>query len=104
MNQQAGFALYPEELRWWSFNDYGAVLQVMQRLGPRRVLEFGPGSSTLALIEGGATHIDSCEDDPVWFNTYTVRLQKKCPRIVTLRPYTWSDPVTVPGVDDKVYD
>lgn len=103
------FRLYPEERHWWSFNDYGAVLDAMAKLTAAgkpiaRVLEFGPGSSTLALIEGGATTIDSCEDDPVWAKTYEERLQAKYPSIVTIRRYTWSEPLTVPFVDGQRYD
>lgn len=98
------FALYPEERHWWSFADYGAVLDVMRRLKPTRVLEFGPGSSTLALIEGGATHIDAYEDDPVWAVTYEERLQRKFLGTVFIHRYDWADPLTIPAVDDQRYD
>lgn len=98
------FKLYPEERHWWSFNDHGAVLDVMQRLQPKRVLEFGPGSSTLALIEGGAAHIDTCEDDPIWAATYEERLVPKYPGLVFLHRYTWRDPLSIPSIDDQRYD
>lgn len=98
------FALYPQEQRWWSFNDYGAVLAVMERLQPRRVLEFGPGSSTLALIEGGARQIDCCEDDGDWFDRYRERLELRYPAIVKMRPYVWADPLYVPGLVGERYD
>lgn len=98
------FKLYPEERHWWSMADYGAVLDVMQRLQPRRVLEFGPGSSTLALIEGGATFIDSCEDAPDWLETYRERLQAVYPDIVRIVPYTWSDPLAIPSLGGLRYD
>lgn len=98
------FKLYPEERHWWSFEDYGAVLDVMQRLTPARVLEFGPGSSTLALIEGGATHIDTCEDAPDWADVYAERLERKYPDIVHLHRYDWVDPLTIPSIDDERYD
>jgi hypothetical protein len=98
------FRLYPEERHWWSFADYGAVLDVMQRLKPKRVLEFGPGSSTLALIEGGATRIDTCEDDRDWQSVYEERLQAVYPDIVTVVPYTWSDPIQVPALSRRRYD
>lgn len=102
------FRLYPEERHWWSFNDYGAVLDAMAKLTEAgrpiaRVLEFGPGSSTLALIEGGATTIDSCEDDPAWAKTYEERLQAEYPSIVKIRRYTWAEPLTVPHVDSQRY-
>lgn len=89
------FRLYPEEQRWWSFADYGAVLDVMQRLKPKTVLEFGPGSSTLALIEGGAQRIDSCEDSQDWFDVYHERLERRFPAVVKLRRYVWADPLKV---------
>jgi hypothetical protein len=97
------FTLYPEERHWWSFNDHGAVMEVMARLQPKRVLEFGPGSSTLALIEGGATRIDSCEDNPDWLGVYRERLEAVYP-VVTLHEYTWSDPLSVPAIARRRYD
>jgi hypothetical protein len=99
------FKLYPEEQHWWSFNDYAAVLDVMDDLKPKTVLEFGPGSSTLALIEGGAQHIDSCEDQGDWFDVYSTRLEQKYPQHVKLHLYQWSNPISVnKDVDRKFYD
>lgn len=98
------FALYPVERHWCSFADYGAVLDVMQRLRPELVLEFGPGSSTLALIEGGAHHIDTCEDNPDWSEVYEERLMRAFPSIVKLHRFTLSDPLTIPVIDQQYYD
>jgi hypothetical protein len=98
------FALYPEEQHWWSFNDYQAVLEVVRRLRPKTVLEFGPGSSTLALIEGGAEHIDACEDDRHWFDVYEQRLARRYPNTVQLYEYAWSDPLRIPPIDGNAYD
>lgn len=68
------FALYPVERpgpggkpTWFPFSDYGAVLDIVVRLRPSSVLEFGPGASTLALVEGGADSIVTLEDDLSWF-------------------------------------
>jgi hypothetical protein len=97
------FRLYPEEARWWSFSDYRHVLTITRRLRPYSVLEFGPGSSTLALIEGGAQHIDSCEDNDDWFAVYKERLADAFP-VVELVPYTWADPLTIPAIDHHRYD
>ncbi len=102
--KQPPFKLYPEEKHWWSFQDYSAVLTIMERLHPARVLEFGPGNSTLALIEGGAAHIDCCEDNPIWFNTYKERIADAYPAIVRFVPYEWSDPVSIPAIDAERYD
>lgn len=99
------FEFYPSEpQRWWSPNDYGAVLGVMEFLKPKKVLEFGPGWSTRALIEGGATKIDSCEDNPDWFAVHAERLEALFPSIVTLQPYVWSDPVFIPAINRRRYD
>lgn len=98
------FALYPEERHWWSFQDYGAVLDTMRALRPARVLEFGPGSSTLALIEGGAASIDTCEDNPDWAGVYEDRLQGKYPAIVRLHRYSYAVPLTIPAIDGQTYD
>lgn len=98
------FRLYPEEKHWWSLADYGAVVDVVRRLGARRVLEFGPGSSTLALIEGGAESIDCCEDEPTWLTTYSERLAGVYPDIVTLHAYRWRDPLRILALDGRWYD
>lgn len=98
------FELFPEEQRWFSFNDYGAVLDVMARLSPKRVVEFGPGSSTLALIEGGAAHIDTCEDNPDWAAVWQERLVQRFPDIVTQHAYTFTDPLTIPALNRKRFD
>lgn len=87
------FALYPVEQRWWSFNDYRGLMNLTRRFAPKTVLEFGPGSSTLALIEGDAGRIDSMEDNPVWLERH--RGLEKYPG-VRLVPYTWSDPLVLP--------
>lgn len=98
------FKLYPEERHWWSFQDYQAVLDVMGRTGAKRVLEFGPGSSTLALIEGGATYIDACEDDEHWARRYEDKLVRRFPEIVRMRRYLWTDPIGIQTVDSQIYD
>lgn len=96
------FALYPEERHWWSFNDYGAVIDVMAQLKPKKVLEFGPGSSTLALLEGGATAIDACEDDPHWFAHYTHAFAANS--AVLIHRFTWADPLVIPSLSNREYD
>lgn len=100
----SAFALYPVAQHWWSFSDHAAVLSVMERLKPARVLEFGPGSSTLALVEGGATRIDTCEDDPKWAAVYEERLQRRFPSVVRIIRYDWSGLLSITEVDDERYD
>ena len=106
MPQQVGFALYPEEARWWSFNDYQAVLDGLDFTGAKRVLEFGPGSSTLALIEGGATSVDTCEDSPDWAGVYEERLVRRFPDVVRLHRYEWplSTPLSIEAIDGQRFD
>jgi hypothetical protein len=99
------FKLYPEEKHWWSFLDYKAVLDLVQEHQAQRVLEFGPGSSTLSLIEGGAVHVDTCEDDPDWADVYDQRLVALFPELVHLHRYTWSATrLTIPALKDSRYD
>ncbi len=73
------FKLFPEPQRWFTFADYALVLECMQSLEAERVLEFGPGSSTLALIEGGAKHIDTLEDVDDWARVWEERIVKRFP-------------------------
>lgn len=98
------FKLYPKEVRWCSFGDYGAILDITARLEARTVVEFGPGSSTLALIEGGATGIVCCEDNPDWFRVYHERLERKFQGVVSMLAYTWSDPLVIPELEGRRFD
>ena len=98
------FKLCTEDQHWWTLNDYGAVVDVVMQLESPTVLEFGPGTSTLALIEGGARHIDACEDDPEWMDVYRPRIGDRFPEIVTFHPYTLTDPLTVPALNGNRYD
>ena len=98
------FRMYPEPTSWWSFADYGCVLSVVQEIGAKTMLEFGPDSSTLTLIEGGATRIDCCEDDPEWATTYRARLETAYPEIVTIVPYEWADPLEAALLPGREYD
>ena len=98
------FALYPAEAHWWSYRDYGAVLGTVRALEARTVLEFGPGSSTLALVEAGATTIDACEDDPDWLEVHRSRIGRQFAGLVELHAYTWRETLTIPAIDGRRYD
>lgn len=98
------FELYPVEQHWWSFNDYGAVVDVVRMLGATRVLEFGPGSSTLALVEGGATSITTMESDPHWAQVHRDRLLPRCQHVaVDLKEYTIGADPDVPYRVSRAY-
>jgi hypothetical protein len=58
------FELYKEEQGSFSFNDYALLMELAT--GAKAVLEFGPGISTLALIEVGVPKIVSLECGPEW--------------------------------------
>lgn len=98
-------SLYPAEgAHWWSACDHQAVVDVVRRTGAQTVLEFGPGTSTLSLIEGGAMRIDACEDDPHWFHIHCRRVEDRYPERVTMVPYTWGGPpMQINGLADR-YD
>lgn len=108
------FKLQAQDEHWWSLNDYGAVVDAMARMvaagrSVDRVLEFGPGYSTRSLIEGGARHIDSCEDRPEWAAVHERRLAQvfpteEFPTTVAIHPYVWGEPLAVPVVDAQTYD
>lgn len=98
-----GFRLYPVEQHACSFADYGAILAATRRTKARTVLEFGPGWSTLALIEGGALAIDSCESDPHWHEVYKTRLAAHAAKVAP-HFYRWTDPLRIGAIDGRWYD
>lgn len=95
------FRLFPVERRWWSFADHEALISIVERFRPVRVLEFGPGGSTLALVEGGATEIVTCEDDPKWLQHFRGDLVRHPVRMLA---YTHSDPLTIPSLNGQRFD
>ena len=95
--------LYPDDAHWCSRADYAAILETAKRVGAKRVLEFGPGTSTLALIEAGAEHIDACEDDEHWYGVYAERLERVYP-VVHMRRYEWAPVLKIQGVNNRRYD
>ena len=95
------FRLFPETQRWWSFGDYAALLALVERFKPRTVLEFGPGFSTLALVEGGAESVLAYEDDPRWLAAHRKRYAGLP---VDLRAYRHADPIVLPELDGRRFD
>lgn len=98
------FRLFPADYSWWTFADYDSLLTAAERYRPRRVLEFGPGGSTLALIEAGATAIDSCEDEAEWLETYRARLGAPHRDTVRLHAFVNTDPIAIPALDGARFD
>lgn len=97
------FKLFPTDYSWWTMADYGSLLDVVERFKPRRVLEFGPGGSTLALIEGGAERVDSCENDPDWRQVYQTRIGKAHPEL-RVHAFTPADPLIIPALTGQRWD
>ena len=60
------FKLYPRQLSTLPFIDYAFIIEEVKRLGAKTALEFGPGYTTLALIEAGVEKIVSLEDNREW--------------------------------------
>lgn len=81
---------------WWSAADRAVVMAVCATLHPVTAVEFGPGSSTLALLEGTVSHIDACEDDPNWADVADERLAGHYPERVRVVRYVWTDPLDIP--------
>ena len=60
------FELYKAETPYLKFEDYGLIIEEVKRANAKTALEFGPGASTLALIESGLERIVTCEHDRGW--------------------------------------
>ncbi len=60
------FDLYKTETATLRFKDYGLIIKEAHRVNAKSALEFGPGHSTLALIESGLECIVTCEHDEGW--------------------------------------
>jgi hypothetical protein len=89
------FKLYTVERECLPFVDYATLLREFQ--GVKTVLEFGPGVSTLALIEAGVEKIVTLEHLPEWFNK-AVEKFKDYPQ-VEIRPY-WDEPTVLADVEE----
>jgi hypothetical protein len=90
------FKLYTEQKPTFPFVDYGML--VKEATGVKSALEFGPGISTLALIEAGVERIVTLEHDPIWFDK-AVKQFKDYPQ-VEVRPYK-DEPVVEADVEGK---
>lgn len=94
------FRLYKEEHRIFGFDDYGALLA--ECIGAKSILEFGPGISTLALIESGAERVVTCEYQDRWFVQAVERL--KGHEHVSVHRYLNDPVVLVDGLPLRQFD
>lgn len=90
------FKLYKEQKHTFSFIDYGMLLK--EAAGVKSALEFGPGISTLALIEAGVEKIVTLEHDPKWFDAAVAQF-KDYPQ-VSVRTYK-DEPVVEADVEGE---
>lgn len=97
------FRLFPSDYSWWTFADYESLLTCVERFKPKTALEFGPGGSTLAIVEGGATSVDTCEDDPAWAKVCRERVASRSPAI-RLHQFTNDEPISIPALDGRRFD
>jgi hypothetical protein len=89
------FKLYTVEQNCLTFIDYAALLREFQ--GVKIALEFGPGVSTLALIEAGVEKIVTLEHNAEWFDK-AVEQFKDYPQ-VEIRQY-YDEPVVLADVEE----
>lgn len=68
------YLLYKVEQAIMPFDDYGAIVSECRRIGAETAIEFGPGSTTLALFEGGCRSVISYEYDPMWIDKSLARI------------------------------
>ncbi len=94
------YRLYPVQQPSLSFVDYGLIMQIAT--GASSVLEFGPGASTLALIEAGVPKIVTLEHDPAWLEIQKDKF-KDHPQ-VTVAGYTDTVPVAADEIAFQDFD
>lgn len=96
------FRLYKDERSVFSFDDYAALLSEVARIGAKRVLEFGPGVSTLALIEADCTEIITLEYQARWMATAKNRLWQY--KNVKLLHYENRPEINIPDLEFARFD
>lgn len=96
------FRLYKREQSVFAFDDYAVLLSEAKRVHADRILEFGPGNSTLAWIEAGCNEIVSLEHNQQWME----RAKDKFAGYlnVHLVPYKNAAEIVVPQLNGKVFD
>lgn len=96
------FRLYRDERSVFGFDDYGALISEVKRLDANRVLEFGPGLSTLALVEAGCGDIITLEYQARWRTAAKNRLWQH--KTVKILPYENSPEISIPDLEKSRFD
>jgi len=96
------FKLYRVEKSVFTFDDYGALLKEAERIGARKVLEFGPGNSTLAWVEEGCTEITTLEHQRQWLQVARQKLGHY--RNVNIMAYQNKPVIEIPELNGKHFD
>lgn len=107
------FRLYKKENSIFPFEEYRVLLHLVawysKDFVPQemKVLEFGPGISTLAIIEAGIGEIHSCEYDAQWLET-SKQMIATCAMGETyklkLHPYRNESFISIPALDKMQFD
>ena len=97
------FRLYQKEEDTLPFADYQMIMDEVRRIGAKTALEFGPGYTTLALIEAGVEKIVSLESDGEWLEKKRDEL-RIYPQVHIAHynnsPVVTADPIAEQGVFD----
>lgn len=96
------FRLYQHERSVFGFDDYGALISEIKRIDARKVLEFGPGVSTLAFIEAGCTEILTLEHQARWRASAKNRFWQH--RQVKILPYVNEPEISLPDLEKSRFD
>jgi hypothetical protein len=96
------FRLYKQQRSIMSFEDYGHIVRFAREIGATSALEFGPGVSTLALVEAGVRRIATCE----YQAKFLVQARQKLARYPQVRLYGFrnSSPAVVDGLPPGRFD
>lgn len=86
-NRESPYKLYKTDYITFRFEDYGLLLK--EATGKKRVLEFGPGCSTFALIEAGCEKIVTCEYNQEFLDSAKDKF-KDYPQVEVVR--FWDEP------------
>jgi len=83
-------------------SEHDLLAEDARKLHLRKILEFGPGVSTLAFIQAGANTITSLEYNPEWVAKYADKFSIY--RQVRVLLFENTPHISVPETDDERYD